>query len=108
MCTPSVSLLRDTSSDIIVDPKSMAEIFASSFASVYTSSTLHLPASHQQFDGHKGNITVTLEHFHTAISKLDPSSAVGRDEIHPLLFKGLPVRTGLPTTNSLSYIPQDQ
>ena len=87
MGTLSVGPLRDVNGVMITDSKAMADTFVNSFASVFTLSVPPAPAPHQVFDGHMDDIIFSLDHIHDSISKLDPSSAMGPDAIHPHLLK---------------------
>ena len=53
------------------------------FASVFTQNDPVKPAGHQQFDGSLTNINITAHEVLSALSHLDPNSAMGPDGIHP-------------------------
>ena len=65
----------------------MAELFASSFASVFTTATPANPSPHQVFDGTLSQVVITQEGVRSALKDLDSSSAMGPDEMHPHVLK---------------------
>ena len=74
---------------LIDDAASMAELFAVSFASVYTTAT---PSNsntfpHQLFNGTLSEANITRECVHSALRDLDSNSAMGPDNMHPHVLK---------------------
>ena len=93
---PSIGPLKLPSGSLSDSPTEMAETFATSFAAIYTHGTPANPASYQQFDGSIRSITVTVHDVYTALSDLDPNSAMGPDGIHPAFLKSCASEVAYP------------
>ena len=85
--SPSIGPLKMNSGVLSDKPDEMAEILATSFASVFTQNDPVNPAGYQQFDGSFTNINITAHDVLSALSHLYPNSAMGPDGIHPTLLK---------------------
>ena len=84
---PSVGPLKLNDGTVVDSNIEMAELFAESFASVYRSEDLRDQAPHQTFDGSLTDIEFSREETQKLLEKLDVSSSVGPDLIHPRLLK---------------------
>lgn len=84
---PSIGPLRSPTGEIIHDPRAMSELFAASFASVYTSANPDSPFPHQVFHGGIGEIDISVDDVIAAVNQLDGSSSMGPDGIHPFFLK---------------------
>ena len=85
---PSVGPLQLSSGQLSDDPSCMAEIFAESFSSVYSRSIPSEPSPHQQFhESSLEHIAISREDVLKSLLELDGNSAMGPDDIHPLLLK---------------------
>ena len=83
----SVGPLLLPSGSLTDDAYKMAELFASSFASVFTVGTPVNPASQQVYNGTLSHLEITSEHVRLALAALDSNSAMGPDNLHPHLLK---------------------
>ena len=95
---PTVGPLTLQSGQLSDDPKSMADLFADCFSSVYSKSVPRHPLPHQQSDGLLENITLTQDQILQGLLHLDGSSSMGPDEIHPLLLKNCATHLAYPLT----------
>ena len=93
---PSVGPLKLQSGSLSDSPAEMAEILASSFASVYTRESPANPAGYQRFEGSISRFYITVRDVHNALSDLDPNSAMGPDGIHPALLKNCAPEVACP------------
>ena len=84
---PTVGPLLLQTGDLSDDSATMAELFASSFASVFTVNTPTNPAPHQVFDGSLSQVEITADVIHSALRDLDPNSAMGPDRMHPRVLQ---------------------
>ena len=84
---PSIGPLKLGSGHLSDDAVEMSEVFAASFASVFTRVTPSHPADYQQFNGSLPNFPISIDDVHAALTDLDGNSAMGQDNIHPLLLK---------------------
>ena len=66
-----------------------SEIFVSSFASVFSSSNA-VPLPHQECRARLQEVDVSLEEISVLLSRLDVSSSMGPDGVHPRLLKSCP------------------
>ena len=110
---PTVGPIRLDSGLLTDNPGVMAEVFASSFASVYTRHCPASPAPHQRFGGSIDPITIPTDKVRKALENLDGNTAMGPDGIHPLLLKNCANQLAYPLhlifTQSLNegHIPSD-
>ena len=85
---PTVGPLSISSQVLSDDPVTMAEVFVSSFESVYSlSSPQGTPAPHQMASSQMAPIHLTLQDIQDKLQTLDMNSAAGPDELHPALLK---------------------
>ena len=84
---PSVGPLKQCSGQLTDDPKEMADIFVDSFASVFITTSLASPVSHQMFDGSLSEVSFSVDDVYNLLTQLDGNSSCGPDGIHPLLLK---------------------
>ena len=94
--SPSIGPLTMNSGVLSDKPDEMAEILATSFASVFTQNDPVNPAGYQQFDGSFTNINITAHEVLSALSHVDPNSAMGPDGIHPTLLKNCAAEVAYP------------
>ena len=87
---PSVGLLRQDNGELTADCSVMAELFASSFFSVYTTQDLNAPFPHQVSDATIDDVEITLEDVRVRLSSLDVNSSMGPDGFHPYILKSCP------------------
>ena len=93
---PTVGPLRVADQILTDDPVIMAEAFASSFESVYTTFCPQtIPAPHQQSHSHMDPIRIHPQDVLDVLQALDANSAGGPDDLHPALLKAC--------SNSLAY-----
>ena len=92
----SVGPIRLDSGQLTDKPGVMAEVFASSFASVYTRHCPNRPFPHQSFDGSIGPISFPVSHVLKALQSLDGNTAMGPDQLHPLLLKSCATQLAYP------------
>ena len=95
---PSVGPLTLASGELSDEPASMAECFAQSFAAVYTSASPTDPAPHQRSEAVIPDIVITTDSVKNALLKLDGSSAMGPDGVHPFLLKSCASQLAYPLT----------
>ena len=95
---PRVGPLRESSGQIISDSRNMAECFASSFSSVYSTDVLVEAAAHQVSDGNITDIEVTPGIVCAVLSSLDVSSSMGPDDVHPAVLKECSSSLAFPLT----------
>ena len=94
---PSVGPLKLSSGKLSDDPAHMSEVFAESFASVYTRSVPANPHQHQKSNGTAlSTCTITKENVLRVLLDVDGSSAMGPDEVHPLLLKNCAQQLAYP------------
>ena len=94
---PSVGPLRLPSGKLTDNPAYMSEVFAESFASVYSRSVPRNPYPHQQSHGTAlTTCTITQENVLKVLLDVDGSSAMGPDEVHPLLLKNCAKQLAYP------------
>lgn len=84
---PTVGPLLLQQDNLTDDAATMAELFASSFSSVFTSLSPSHPSPHRMFDGSLTQIEITHEHIRTVLRELQPESAMGPDDLHPYVLK---------------------
>ena len=84
---PTIGPLKLTETRLTDGPQLMADKFVESFSSVFTRGTPAHPAPHQHFEGSLDNIEFSIDDVQAILSLLDGNSAMGPDEIHPLLLK---------------------
>ena len=95
---PSIGPLRTADGEMVYDPKAMSELFATTFSSVYSASVPESPAPHQTFHGHIEELDITIDLVHDVLSKLDSSSSMGPDELHPHFLKSCRLELAYPLT----------
>ncbi len=83
---PTIGPLKSLG-QVIQDPQSMSELFASSFASVYIASPPDSPAPHQLTNHVAPTFNIQLTDVTAALAVLDGSSSMGPDNIHPFFLK---------------------
>ena len=93
---PTVGPIRLDSGNLTDKPGEMAEVFGSSFASVFTRHSPNNPSPHQSFDGDIGQISFPVDHVLTALQNLDGNSAMGPDNLHPQLLKNCATQLAYP------------
>ena len=84
---PSVGPLTLSTGRTTDDPRTMANSFAETFASVFATTVPPDPAPHQGCNAELDNITFTLKDVEDVLSHLDANSAMGPDGLHPHLLK---------------------
>ena len=87
VCRPTVGPLLTTSGQLTDSPAAMAELFASSFASVFSTEIPLNPFPHQVYSGTLSQVSITPDLINSALTDLDPNSAMGPDGIHPIVLK---------------------
>ena len=65
----------------------MAEALAEAFAGVYVRDSNLVPAEHRVYDGNMPNLVFSVEDVERILERLDGSSNMGPDGLHPLLLK---------------------
>ena len=83
---PSVGPIRLKSGQLTDVPGEMVEVFASSFASVYSTVAPPNPRPYQRADCVIDPISFSTEPILKALHSLDCSSSMGPDNLHPLLL----------------------
>ena len=104
---PSVGpLLIDNT--LIDDPTSMAEHFVEAFSSVLNPVTPLFPHPHQISQNQIHSVQFTINDVDLTLKNLNPSSSMGPDCLHPVLFKSCHASLSLPLyilfTRSLSLM----
>ena len=84
---PTIGPLLLQSRHLTDDPGTMAELFAASFASVFTTATSANYLSRHVFDGTLSQIELSHDSVYRALQDLDSNSAMGPDKIHPHVLK---------------------
>ena len=84
---PRIGPLRLVSGQLVSDGKAMAQCLAESFSSVYTTGILENAAPHQLFSGNLDTVNITPDTVCSILNSLEASSAMGSDEVSPLLLK---------------------
>ena len=83
-----VGPLRLPSGKLSDDPAYMSEVFAESFVTVYSRSVPRNPYPHQQCHGTSlSTCTITQDNVLKVLLDVDGNSAMGLDEVLPLLLK---------------------
>ncbi len=88
--TPSVGSLRQENGDLTADCAEMAELFAASFSSVYTTQDQNSPFPHQVSNYTINDVDVSLKDVQNRLLSLDIHSSLGPDGLHPCLLKSCP------------------
>ncbi len=65
----------------------MSELFASTFASVCSTSVPEFPAPHQTLNGHIPELVINVDSVLNSLYILDSFSSMGSDELHPHFLK---------------------
>ena len=110
---PSIGPIRLDSGRLTDAPGEMVEVFASSFASVYTKQSPKNPYPYQCFDGSIDPISFPVERVLKVLQNLDGNTSMGPDNLHPILLKCCATQLAYPLhlifTRSLSEgrIPSD-
>ena len=94
--SPAVGPIRLNSGSLTDSPEEMVEVFAYSFSSVFTKNCPSNPSPHQQYEGIIDNITFPVKHVHKALECLDGNSAMGPDNINPLMLKSCASQLAYP------------
>ena len=92
----SVGPIRLDNGCITDAPREMVEIFASSFASVFSRQSLATPFPHQQFDGKLDEVIFPEDQVLRALQNLNGNTAMGPDNLHPLLLKNCAAQLAYP------------
>ena len=96
---PTVGPLRMASGELSDDASRMSELFAEAFSSVFSRTIPDNPHPHQQFHDTSLSITsVTQESVLNMLLDIDGNTAMGPDEIHPLLLKNCATQLAYPLT----------
>ena len=93
---PSVGPIKLDTGNLTDSPGEMAEVFASSFASVFSRQSPANPSPHQSFDGSIGPISLSVEDVLKALQNLDSNTAMGPDNLHPMLLKSCASQLAYP------------
>ena len=83
---PTIGPLKTSDGDITDNPLEMAEQFAQSFKSVFSTGTLNNPAPHQTSTAFLPEVTITPSEVEQELLSLDVNSCMGADGIHPRLL----------------------
>ena len=83
----TVGPLKLPSGRFCSDPKTISECLALSFSSVFCNDTPAKQQPHQVFDGQIPDLQFTVADVQALIGCVDSNSAMGPDEIHPLVLK---------------------
>ena len=94
----TVGPLRIESGELCDVPEVMAESFSLAFSSVYTKHSLPNPAPFQHSVGSLCGVTIQLEQVEALLNAIDPSTAMGPDNIHPQLLKSCSAALSYPLT----------
>lgn len=95
---PSVGPLQLDSGQLSDIPAEMCECLADAFASVYMSATPSNPAPHQEFEGPFEIPYLSTDIVRSALLRVDESSSVGPDGIHPMLLRQCATQLAQPLT----------
>ena len=95
---PSVGPLRLPCGNITDDPLSMADYFASTFASIYNNSLIQNPCPNQLCNSTISDVVITPAKVEQLLLKLDCGSAMGEDGLHPRMLKTLACKFSVPLT----------
>ena len=87
---PSTGPLKLASGELTTDCAKLAETFASSFSSVYTTLELNEQFPHQVSNNSINNVEFTLEDGKNKLSALDKNSNMGPNGLHPYLLNSCP------------------
>lgn len=93
---PTIGPLKLSESKMTDDPHLMSEIFVEAFSTVFTRGSPVNPSPHQCFDGNLSDIVFSVDDVQKILSNLDGTSAMGPDEVHPLLLKKCASQLALP------------
>ena len=99
---PSVGPIRLDSGRLTDSPSEMDEVFASSFAAVYTKTCPPNPLPHQCIDGTIDPVSFPVEKLKGAPQNLDSNTAMGPDNIHTHMLRTVHPSLHIP---SISYSP---
>ena len=83
----TVGPLRVSDGRVCSDPLEMAECLAGAFGSVYRSDIPQTQDAHQTSDYLLPPLTFSQDDVKTLLTNIDGSSAMGPDELHPLILK---------------------
>ena len=83
----TVGPLRLPDGLMCTDPREMSECLAGVFVSVYRSDVPQVQEAHQASEDLMTPLTISQDDVKTLLSNIDGNSAMGPDEIHPLVLK---------------------
>ena len=92
----TVGPLKLPSGRFCSDPKTISECLALSFSSVFCNDTPAKQQPHQVFDGQIPDLQFTVADVQALLGCIDGNSAMGPDEIHPLVLKQCAVTLARP------------
>ena len=95
-----VGPLKNDQNEIVIDPREQAEQLNKYFASVFTKSETEMPPTPEKLNKecNLSNIEVTEEMVRRGVEQLNEQSAMGPDEIPPLVIKRLGEELTKPLT----------
>ena len=76
----------------------IAEVLADSFSSVFNTGIPDDAHPHQRFEGPMEALTIEYDMIYDLLTKMDPSSSPGPDEVHPQVLKACARELALPLT----------
>ena len=86
---PVVGPLRISNDSLTDDPSAMANIFVTSFASVFSIDSPNNPCDNQICENTIDDLSVSPEQVRDTLASLNPNSSMGEDGMHPRLLKAL-------------------
>lgn len=95
LCRPSVGPIT-TAGGLTDDPTMMSELIANAFAAVFGSTDPLNDQPHQIAPSHINTIYISPVIVEGFLTKLDPDSSPGMDQLHPLLFKRCAQQLSVP------------
>ena len=93
---PRVGPVRLETGVITDDPVLMAESFAASFASVFSTEVPTNPAPHQTCTSFMQDLLITPDMVTSVLSQLDENSSMGPDNVHPRFLSRVASELGVP------------
>ena len=96
-CSLSAGPLKSPNGIVITEDSAMAELFASSFSSVYRSNTLiNDDDSNVNNAAFLSTLPITLHDVSKILENLRPNSSMGPDNLHPVLLKNCSANLAYP------------
>jgi len=92
----SVGPLKYRDGRVVCESGEMANLLVEAFAEVFVTDDPVSPVPSQVYEGRMGDVLVSVSKVKEVLMKLDVNSAIGPDEIHPMLLKSCAEQISVP------------